>query len=248
MNNGYGYSNGWPGAPGIQLFPLSSCGCGPSPCPPTYCGCPIQLDSGCLIYHKNMNVATALINLNLPNGSTGELIFNTIDAALGPINVNTWVLTFLRSLYTITSLPQFGVAVDTQFSLLASQIATLTTAANTPITSTPSTSIIITPSGSLGHVLSAAVRISATANNTVSVLSDGIYGTPQTLAVDYINKNLTISGGNTVSLSSLVCGASGFLGNVATDPTAIDGQYWWNTTSSTLKIHVNGIVKTITTV
>lgn len=40
-----------------------------------------------------------------------------------------------------------------------------------------------------------------------------------------------------------------WLGNLSSDPGgSIDGDYWWNTTSSSLKIKVNnGVVKTITT-
>lgn len=40
-----------------------------------------------------------------------------------------------------------------------------------------------------------------------------------------------------------------WLGNLSSDPgAAVDGDYWWNTTSSSLKIKVNnGVVKTITT-
>ena len=254
FNNGF--QAGWPGAPGIMVStPLVGCGCNQfpaQPCPPFFpCapnGCPIQLDSGCVIYHQNQNTASRLINLNLGNGSTAELIFDTIDSQLGAINVNNWSLPILRAIpYTITTLPQFGNAVDTQIGLINTAIAALQAGAGSPLSSTDTSSMHFVLSGTLNHNISGNVKISSTSPNQLSVLSDGLYVAPQTLSIDYTAKSLTISNGNTVSFASIICGASGFLGNVTSDPTAIDGQYWWRTDTNQLRIKVNGTIKTITT-
>jgi hypothetical protein len=40
--------------------------------------------------------------------------------------------------------------------------------------------------------------------------------------------------------------AMGFLGNVTSDPVAVDGQYWFRTDTDQLKIRLNGLVRIIT--
>lgn len=92
-----------------------------------------------------------------------------------------------------------------------------------------------------------SIVISSTSGNTL-VNSSGLYVPASTLSVNYTTKVLSISGGSSVNLSGICCTPSSFLGDVSSDPSgAIDGNYWWNTTSSTLKIKVNGTTKTITT-
>lgn len=252
MNNRYGFQHGWPGVPGVRL-PLSSCGCNDfpaQPCSPfSFCGptgCPILLDSTCVIYHKNMNSASGLINLSLGNGSTLELILNSIDSALGAPASN-WNLPFLRSVpYTINNFQQFGQAVDTELSL----IDTALSAAATPNSATDTDSIHFILSGILNRNISADLKISAITHNLLTIQPDGAFASPQTVSIDYTAKTLTLSDSNTVELSSLVCGVSGFLGNVTADPTAIDGQYWFRTDLSAsvgLRIKLNGAVRTITT-
>lgn len=248
------FQSGWPGCPGIQVStPLINCGCSQfpaQPCPPfpacSPAGCPILLDSACVIYHQNMNTASGLINLNLPNGSTLELILNTIDATFG-VPVINWNLPFLRAVpFTITNLQQFGQAVDTEFSLISTSLGT----ALTPNSSTDTSSIHFILSGTLNRNISGNVKISANANNLLSIQPDGLYSSPQTLSINYTTKILSISQGNSVDLTSLVCGASGFLGDVTADPTAIDGQYWFRTDLAAtvgLRIKLNGAVRTITT-
>lgn len=245
----YSYQNGWPGVPGIQL-PFGPCGstpCSPyPPCGPN--GCPILLDSTCVIYHKDKNTASGLINLNLPNGSTLELILNTIDAQLGAVNVTGWTIPFLRSIYTIGTLQQFGQSVDTQLSLINTAITTLQSDVAVPFVANDSSTIDFTQSGPLGHTISAAAKVSATANNLLQIEADGLYAVPQILAIDPVAKTLSISAGNEVDFSALVCGASGFLGNVTADPTSTDGQYWYRTDLALagLRIKLNGAIHTIT--
>lgn len=245
----YSYQNGWPGVPGIQI-PFGPCGSTPcNPYPPCGSnGCPILLDSTCVIYHKNMNTASGLINLNLPNGSTLELILNTIDAQLGAVNVTAWSLPFLRTIYTIGTLQQFGQAVDTQLGLINTAITTLETEVAVPIVANDSSTIDFTQSGTLGHTFTAAAKISATANNLLQIESDGLYSVPQILSIDPVAKTLSISSGNEVDFSALICGASGFLGNFTADPTSTDGQYWYRTDLGLtgLKIRLNGVTRTIT--
>lgn len=212
--------------------------------------CPLKLDTQCVIYHKDNNTLTGLVNLGLGNGATLQLILDTIDTYIGQIKASEWLLPCLRAVpFTINTLQQFGQAVDTQLCLLQQEIDTLAGEAATPLVVIDTFSINLTNSGTLGHHLQADVRVSAIAGNQLSIVADGVVVTPQTLSINYTDKTLSISDGNTVDFSSLVCGVGGFLGNVTSDPTAADGQYWYRTDLSAnagLRIKLNGNVKTIT--
>lgn len=249
----FSFRNGWSGVPGVQLLaPLSSCGCNEfpaQPCGPFFppdCGCPTKLGTSCVIYN-NDNQQSGLINMQLPNGSTTTQIFNVIDGLLGNINVSLWVLPFLRSLYSpLTTLPQFGNAVDTELRVIYNGLAAVSGAALVGNVGGNTDSVDVICSGTLGKNITANVNISAASGNSLVINPDGLYATPQLLTVNYATKTLGITNGNTVDLTSLVCGVSGFLGDVTVDPTAIDGQYWYNTTSAQLKIKLNGAVRVIT--
>lgn len=209
-------------------------------------GCILQLDASCVIYHKDNNTLSQLRNLNLPNGSTAGLIFDAIDVQLGQIQAQNFSLTCLRGTfsYVINGMQQFAEAVDTILCTLNTSI----TAAATPLSYVASNSILLTFSGALNHAIQPTLKVSATANNQLQVLSDGVFVEPQTLDIDYSAKTLTISDGNTVDFGSLLCQDNGWLGNLTADPSVfVDGNYWYNTTSSTLKISVHGgNIKTIT--
>lgn len=179
--------------------------------------CPIQLDTKCIIYNKNGNDESLLTSLNLPNGTTVKLILEQIDEKIAQLNVLNTNLPYLRTSYVINTLQQFLTAVDDKLSDLASAIT-------------------------------GAVDISADSGNIISAHVDGIYAAASTLSVDYVNKTLSISGGNTVNLTGIFTTPSPYLGEVSSDPSgAVNGNYWWNTTSSTLKIRVNNTTRTITT-
>lgn len=227
------------------------CSCGksynncPPPCPPP-CpdnGCPVKLDFTCVIYHKDNNQLSKLDYLGLTNGATLQLVIETINEKLKQLKVLDFTLPCLRATYVISNLEQFAEAVDTELCLIKSTIAAITVP---PLVANDTSSIDFTTSGTLGHTLTGSVKISATANNLVSILADGLYVTPQTLSLNAITKELSISNGNTVSLASITCGASGFLGNFTADPgVSIDGQYWYNSVSDQLKMKLNGIVRQI---
>lgn len=233
-------------------YTFSNCGCNkstyhscPPPCPPP-CpdnGCPIHLDFKCVLYHKDNNELSKLTNLGLTNGATLQLFAETVDDKFGQINALNYNLPCLRTDYTISNLKQFAEAVDTELCILKDTIGSITVPA---IVANDSSTIDFTASGTLNHTITAAVKLSTTSPNLISTLSDGLYVAPQTLSVNAAAKELTISNGNTVSLASITCGASGFLGNLATDPSvSSDGQYWYNTTSGQLKIKLNGTVRQI---
>ncbi len=59
----------------------------PQGCPPDVCGGGF-MDSACLIYHLMNTIPTKLINLGLPNGSSAQVIFETIDEFLGSLSAN----------------------------------------------------------------------------------------------------------------------------------------------------------------
>lgn len=253
-NNGFSWNNGF-----------LSCGCGGSgcgncrtglfpaqPCPPKFppnCnnGCPILLDSNCVIYHQFNNQISGLKNLNLGNGSTLQLILDTIDVQLGVLNAAAWAVPNLRADgFTINTLPQFAAAVDTELGVIANEITVLQGLVGVPITPVNTNSIDLAVSGPLNHTLTANVNISGATGNTLVVLSDGLYAAPQLLSINYVAKTLSITGGNTVDFSSLLCQA-GWQGDVTTDPTGLgDGNYWFNTTSGQLKIRLNGATRVIT--
>lgn len=239
---------------------MSNCGCGSSSypsyqsksisiCDPcnTNTGCAIQLDFDCIIYHKDNNEVTNLTCLGLTNGATLNQFAEAIDPYICQIKAQNYALPCLRDIYTINTLQQFAEAVDTELCLIKDNITEIEALVNLPISTIDTNSVDLTATGVNNHTLSANVKISSTPVNLVNIFADGLHVAPQTLSVNYTTKELSISNGNTVDLSGLVCGASGFLGNLAADPSSpSDGQYWYNTTSNELKIRVNGATRIIT--
>ena len=210
-------------------------------------GCPVDLDFTCVFYHKDNNEVTELDGLGLTNGATLELVIETIDEKIKQMDFSLVTLPYLKAGNTVNNLTQFAQAVDTEFAALAADVATALAASSQALTATDSATVDFTTSGTLNHTLTASVKLSANAGNRVTAEADGLHVAGQTVSINYTTKELSISGGNTVSFASLVGGTVGWLGNLASDPTAVDGQYWYNTTSDLLKIKVNGVVKTITT-
>jgi hypothetical protein len=211
------------------------------------CGCPIELDFSCVFYHKDNTKVNQLDEIKLPNGTNLEIIIEVIDERLKQTKFTTSALNYLSQNYTIKNLQQFAQAVDSEFASVDSRINTLTLNSITPITANNSNSILLTASGTQNHTLVANVKVSSTAGNSLSILTDGLYVTPQTLNVDYAAKTLSISNGNSVNLSSLLP-SSQYLGDVNSDPvTAISGNYWYNTTQNKLKIKIANTTKEILT-
>lgn len=111
------------------------------PCSTPVTGCPIQLDSNCVIYHKDNNTTSLLLEgLNLNNGATLQLILETISAEI--LAINTTIeqldfedidLPFLDPIYTITDLESFAIAVDSQFAAVDSAIADMGYLGATPV-------------------------------------------------------------------------------------------------------------------
>jgi hypothetical protein len=181
-------------------------------------------------------------------GTTLKLFAEAVDEKIKQLNVLDFSLPFLRISFVVNTMKQFAEAVDTKLSTLSADITSIGTLVNTQLTTIDSTTIDFTTSGTLNHTLTAGVKISASVNNLLTANLDGLYAAPQTLTLNSVNKTIAISNGNTIDLSSIICTPSGFLGSVSSDPTnSINGNYWWNTTSSTLKIKVNNTIRTITT-
>lgn len=119
----------------MSCIPCSSCGnC--SPCNPcnrcgSNCytvvtsGCPIQLDFSCILYHKSNNEVTELDGLNLANGSTLQLVIETLDEKIKQLNVLDLTLTYLRTKYTVNTMQQFVTAVETELSELNDRVTAL---------------------------------------------------------------------------------------------------------------------------
>lgn len=81
-------------------------------------GCPIQLDFSCVLYHKNNSEISELDGLGLSNGSTLELVIETLDEKIKQLAVLDFSLPFLRETYVINTMKQFVEAVDTQLELI----------------------------------------------------------------------------------------------------------------------------------
>lgn len=80
-----------------------------------------------------------------------------------------------------------------------------TASAETSLVATDSTSIDFTTSGTAGHALTGVVKISATANNTVSISSDGLFAPDTTfVATDSSTIDFTTSGTYSHSLTGSV--------------------------------------------
>lgn len=239
----------------------SNCGCSSnqtitqvvSICDPcsTNTGCPLQLDWDCSIYHKDNNEVTNLTCLGLSNGATLNQFAEAVDTYICQIKAADYTLPCLRETYTINNLEEFAEAVDTRLCEIAGDITDIEESVATPITVVDTQSVNLTSSGTLSHTIQADVKISANSGNRLSIQSDGLYSSPQILSVNYSTKELTIVGGNTVSLAALFTPVSGFLGNVTADPSSpLDGQYWFRTdlsAASGLRIQLDGNVRTITT-
>lgn len=101
--------------------PCQSCSC-TTQCVTT--GCPIQLDSSCVFYHKNNSELSELENLGIQNGATLEYILEVIDATLGDsgIDILNFSLPCLRDRYTVNTLQQFAQAVDTDLCLILDKL------------------------------------------------------------------------------------------------------------------------------
>lgn len=212
-------------------------------------GCPIMLDAGCVLYHKYNNEVSELDELNLTNGVTLEVVLEALNDKVKQINVTDFTLTYLREKpYVINTFQQFAQSVDTELSLLKDEIDDASSDNSTPLTANDSSTITFATSGTLNHTVSADIIISAANGNRLSVETDGLFSASQTLSVNNSTKELSISDGNTVDLSSISAGVSGYLGEVTTDPSlSINGQYWYNTVQSKLKMTVNGVTKEIVT-
>lgn len=98
-------------------------------------------DAKTVIYHKDNNELSQLTYLGLNNGSTLELILNTIDDKLSVLNFasSELPLDYLRDKYTFTTLPEFAIRVDLELGLLQDQITTgkTWTTAGRPTTPVP---------------------------------------------------------------------------------------------------------------
>ena len=224
--------------------PCSNCSCGST----LTASCPVQLDFTCVFYHKSNSEISELDGLGLVNGSSLELVIETIDEKIKQLKVSDFSLPCLRADYVINTFQQFAQSVDTKLCLLEDDVAAALAGGTVSITANDSTTFNFTTSGILNHTITGSVKVSATSPNLIDVLFDGLYVAPPTLSVNYTDKTLTISDGNTVDLTSLLSGVGAFLGNLAADPIAVDGQYWYRTDTDALKIKLNGSVREITIV
>lgn len=210
-------------------------------------GCAVQLDFDCILYHKDNSEVSELDGLAITNGATLELVIETIDEKIKEMNLALVSLPVLEATYVINTITQFAQAVDTEMGLIAADVASALASSQEELVVTDTASIDLTVSGTLSHTLTASVNLSALTGNLITEQLDGLHVAAQTLSINNSTKEITITNGNTIDLTTVLTAASAFLGNVAEDPSAIDGQYWYNTTDDLLKIKANGLIKTIVT-
>jgi hypothetical protein len=248
---GYYFQDGWPGGIGFPL-PGAARGCGCNSFPPPF---PPQrdcdrdrggfgpIDSSNVIYHLFQQSLSNLINMELPNGTSAQIIFETIDGYIGPLKVGNWFISNIRTLFpavNFQNVQQFGQAVDAELGTLIGNINTISGSSMVPLTSTNTESITFNLTGTLNRNISASVNISTSSGNTLILNPDGLFAIPQQLSINYLTNQIGITGGNTVNLPNA---PSGWLGNLSSDPSsAVDGNYWYNTSSSQLKFKANGII------
>lgn len=98
-------------------------------CNPTKdCGCPIKLDTSCVIYNKNGGVQSGLINISYPNGTNLKTILERIDVLLGQNNIfnfDSYDLSCIRALYPINGFGDFASAVSKEICGLKSDLDTI---------------------------------------------------------------------------------------------------------------------------
>ena len=226
--------------------PDNLCTCNCSTCQDD---CQITLDFKCLIYNKSGNDINHLDGLGLNNGATLRLFAEVVDEKLKQLNFLNTSLPYIRANNLVNSLQQFATSVDNELDNLNDAVTTISNLSNVSVAVVDTNSIDMNASGTLNHNISSSLKVSPQSNNLISVLSDGVYVTPQSLSVNYSVKSISISNGNTIDLSGIVCAPSGYLGNVAIDPSSsIDGNMWFNTAQNKLKIKANGVIKEIQTV
>lgn len=97
-----------------QTTILPDCGCDDS--------CPITLDFKCLLYNKYNQQASALIGLNMPNGSTLKTIIEAVDTQISQLNLINHTMIYLRTKYTINTLTQFTNAVSQELAFLDARL------------------------------------------------------------------------------------------------------------------------------
>lgn len=87
------------------------------------------------------------------------------------------------------------------------------------ITAINSSSVILNASGVLNHTLTASVKVSSNINNRLQVLADGLYVSPTTVnnqTLSIVGNQLSISGGNTISIPVQGLQQLSLAGNVLT--------------------------------
>lgn len=222
------------------------CSCS-SECDTCVDNCPIKLDFECIIYNKFGTTTSNLTGMDLPNGTPLKLIIEVLDQKIQDLKMTNFSLSNLRQDYTINTLKQFSEAIDVELGNIRGSLFNINNNSAVQLIGVDSATIDFTTSGVLNHTITGNVKIGAPdSSNCLTIQPDGLVAVPQTISVDYTTKKLSISKGNTVNLSGLF--TSTFLGSVATDPAgAIDGNYWYNTAQSKLKIKVNNTVKEILT-
>lgn len=119
------------------------------------------------------------------------------DQVLTGINTNTATLTLIPT--TVGTQVNYSAQVDVKVSATAGNSITVNadglyapTATQTPLTVTDSSSVDFTASGTDNHTLTATVKVSATAGNSITTNADGIYVATPTQTPLTVNDSTSI--------------------------------------------------------
>jgi hypothetical protein len=131
--------------------------------------------------------------------------------------------------------------VDTELSNITSDITSLQSSISSGITATDTQSIDFTASA---FNITGSLKVDPAVNNRLTVSGTGVLVSPQNLNPNYLDKTLALTGSNTVvDMASFFTITSGYLGSVSADPSGtLDGQIWYNTTTSKLRFQVSSVL------
>jgi hypothetical protein len=120
-------------------------------------------------------------------------------------------------------------------TLSSSGLFVATPASQTPITTVASSTLTLTASGTNSHTLTGTVRVSASANNAISVNSDGLFVTNQFQPIE----NQRLSTGNNVTFANIT--GNGFL-NSERSLTNVLGEPYFQSRSRLVSTYNSGSV------
>lgn len=137
--------------------------------------------------------------------------------------------------HTLTLNIRISEQAGNALTLSSAGLFVATPASQTPITTVASSTLTLTASGTNSHTLTGTVRVSASANNAISVNSDGLFVTNQFQPIE----NQRLSTGNSVTFANIT--GNGFL-NSERSLTNVLGEPYFQSRSRLVSTYNSGSV------